>query len=70
MRAQTPERRLAVCRELTKRYEEVVRGTAAELADRFREPPKGEVTLVVAAAAPPWTSAAARAAPSTRNRCT
>jgi len=47
-----PERRLAVCRELTKRYEEVVRGTAAELADRFREPPKGEVTLVVAAAAP------------------
>ena len=47
-----PERRLAVCRELTKRFEEVVRGTAAELADRFREPPKGEVTLVVAAAAP------------------
>ena len=47
-----PERRVAVCRELTKRFEEVVRGTAAELADRFREPPKGEVTLVVAAAAP------------------
>ena len=41
-----------MCRELTKRFEEVVRGTAAELADRFREPPKGEVTLVVAAAAP------------------
>ena len=47
-----PERRLAVCRELTKRFEEVVRGTAAELADRFREPPRGEVTLVLAAAAP------------------
>jgi 16S rRNA (cytidine1402-2'-O)-methyltransferase len=42
-----PERRVAVCRELTKRFEEIVRGTAAELAARFREPVKGEVTLVV-----------------------
>ena len=41
-----PERPVAVCRELTKRYEEVVRGTAAEVAARFPEPPKGEVTLV------------------------
>jgi len=40
-------RRVAVCRELTKRFEEVVRGTAAELAARFSEPPKGEITLVV-----------------------
>jgi 16S rRNA (cytidine1402-2'-O)-methyltransferase len=39
-------RRVAVCRELTKRFEEVVRGTAAELAARFDTPPKGEVTLV------------------------
>ena len=46
-----PERPVAVCRELTKRYEEVVRGTAAQVADRFREPPKGEVTLVIGAAA-------------------
>jgi 16S rRNA (cytidine1402-2'-O)-methyltransferase len=45
-----PERRVAVCRELTKRFEQVVRGTALELAERFREPPKGEVTVVVAAA--------------------
>ena len=37
-----------MCRELTKRFEEVVRGAAAELAERFAEPPKGEVTLVVA----------------------
>ncbi|HYA08114.1 MAG TPA: 16S rRNA (cytidine(1402)-2'-O)-methyltransferase [Gaiellaceae bacterium] len=37
----------AVCRELTKRFEEVARGTAAELAARFAEPPKGEITLVV-----------------------
>ena len=43
-----PDRRLAVCRELTKRFEETVRGTAAELAERFREPVKGEVTVVVA----------------------
>jgi 16S rRNA (cytidine1402-2'-O)-methyltransferase len=42
-----PGRRVAVCRELTKRFEEVARGTAAELAERFTEPPKGEVTLVV-----------------------
>jgi len=41
-------REAAVCRELTKRFEEVARGPAAELADRFAEPPKGEVTFVVA----------------------
>lgn len=41
------DRPAAVCRELTKRFEEVVRGSAAELAERFREPPKGEITLVV-----------------------
>jgi 16S rRNA (cytidine1402-2'-O)-methyltransferase len=43
-----PERPAAVCRELTKRFEEVVRGTVAELALRFSEPPKGEITLVLA----------------------
>jgi len=43
-------RELAVCRELTKRFEEIVRGSAAELAARFAEAPKGEVTLVVGAA--------------------
>jgi 16S rRNA (cytidine1402-2'-O)-methyltransferase len=42
-----PSRRVAVCRELTKRFEEVVRGSASELATRFREAPKGEITLVV-----------------------
>ena len=40
------ERGVAVCRELTKRFEEVVRGTAVELAERFSAPPKGEITLV------------------------
>jgi 16S rRNA (cytidine1402-2'-O)-methyltransferase len=46
-----PERRVAVCRELTKRFEEVVRGTARDVAARFAEPPKGEVTIVVGATA-------------------
>jgi 16S rRNA (cytidine1402-2'-O)-methyltransferase len=46
-----PERRVAVCRELTKRFEEVLRGTAAELADRVLEPPKGEITLVLGSGA-------------------
>ena len=41
-----PERPVAVCRELTKRFEEVVRGAPAELAARFSAAPKGEITLV------------------------
>jgi 16S rRNA (cytidine1402-2'-O)-methyltransferase len=41
-----PQREVVVCRELTKRFEEVVRGSAVQLARRFREPPKGEITLV------------------------
>jgi 16S rRNA (cytidine1402-2'-O)-methyltransferase len=44
-----PERPVAVCRELTKRFEEVVRGTAVEVARRFQEPPRGEITVVVGA---------------------
>ncbi len=42
-----PGRNVAVCRELTKHFEEVVRGSAAELAQRFPQAPKGEITLVV-----------------------
>jgi 16S rRNA (cytidine1402-2'-O)-methyltransferase len=45
-----PDRRAAVCRELTKRFEEVARGTTTELAARFADPPRGEVTIVVAGA--------------------
>lgn len=46
-----PDRPVAVCRELTKLHEEVVRGTAAELADRYAgQAPKGEVALVVGGA--------------------
>jgi 16S rRNA (cytidine1402-2'-O)-methyltransferase len=46
-----PQRPVAVCRELTKQFEQVARGTADELAERFAEPPKGEVTLVLGQAA-------------------
>ena len=45
--AAQPERPVAVCRELTKRFEEVLRGSAGELAERLEEPPKGEITLVL-----------------------
>jgi 16S rRNA (cytidine1402-2'-O)-methyltransferase len=45
--AALPGREVAVCRELTKRFEEVVRGAVEEVAGRFPEPPKGEITLVV-----------------------
>ena len=41
------ERHVAVCRELTKRFEEVVRGRAAWVATQLRQPVKGEITLVV-----------------------
>jgi 16S rRNA (cytidine1402-2'-O)-methyltransferase len=45
--AADPAREVAVCRELTKKFEEVVRGTAAEVSARFDAAPKGEITLVV-----------------------
>ena len=45
------DRAVAVCRELTKLHEEVVRGTAGELAERYAAAePRGEVVLVVAGA--------------------
>jgi len=43
----SPDRDVAVCRELTKLFEEVVRGSALELAERFATAPKGEITLVL-----------------------
>jgi 16S rRNA (cytidine1402-2'-O)-methyltransferase len=42
------ERPVAVCRELTKLHEEIVRGTAAELAARYESAQvKGEIVVVV-----------------------
>ncbi|HZO36180.1 MAG TPA: 16S rRNA (cytidine(1402)-2'-O)-methyltransferase [Solirubrobacteraceae bacterium] len=62
-----PERPVAVCRELTKLHEEVVRGSAGELAERYAsEGPRGEVVLVIGGASlvsrgtPPEAVAAVR----------
>jgi 16S rRNA (cytidine1402-2'-O)-methyltransferase len=48
-----PDRAAAVCRELTKTYEEVRRGPLDELATWAREGVRGEVTVVVAGAPAP-----------------
>jgi 16S rRNA (cytidine1402-2'-O)-methyltransferase len=58
-----PERLVAVCRELTKLHEEVVRGPAREVAERFAEGTRGEVVLVIGPAEEPAQDpAGARAA--------
>ena len=44
-----PNRPAAVCRELTKRFEEVTRGPVSELARRFAAGVKGEIGLVIGA---------------------
>lgn len=42
------ERRGAVCREISKKFEEIARGTLTELASRYAEKePKGEIVLVI-----------------------
>ena len=46
------ERQVAVCRELTKLFEEVRRGTASELVEWAAAGVKGEICIVVAGAAP------------------
>jgi 16S rRNA (cytidine1402-2'-O)-methyltransferase len=46
------QRRAAVCRELTKVHEEVIRGTLAELAEWAADGVLGEVTVVLAGATP------------------
>lgn len=60
-----PTSDVAVCRELTKRYESVIRGTAAVVADRVRAGVRGEVVVVVhrpASADAPVSDAALRRA--------
>jgi 16S rRNA (cytidine1402-2'-O)-methyltransferase len=46
IRAALGERRIAVCRELTKLHEEIFRGTLSEAIEHFAEP-RGEFTLVI-----------------------
>lgn len=45
------DRRIAVCRELTKTFEEIFRGTPSEALAHFLEP-RGEFTIVVDGASP------------------
>ena len=43
-----PDRQLVVARELTKKFEEMLRGTAANLLQHFNaHPPKGEIILLI-----------------------
>jgi len=42
------DRPVAVARELTKKFEEVVRGTAGEVVQRFEQrAPRGEITIII-----------------------
>ena len=52
-----PDRPAALCRELTKTYEEVRRGTLADLVEMAEAGVRGEVTLVVAGATEPVEAA-------------
>lgn len=60
-----PDRPAALCRELTKLHEQILRGSLGELRERFQqERPRGEITLVIAGrpAEPRWPSAEVRQA--------
>ena len=57
------ERAAVVARELTKKFEEVRRGTVRDLARYYEEtPPRGEVVLVIAGASPVTGDGASEAA--------
>lgn len=45
--ARWPDRRMAVCRELTKVHEQVIRGTALEIEAALPNPLRGEIVLVL-----------------------
>jgi 16S rRNA (cytidine1402-2'-O)-methyltransferase len=47
------DRSAAICRELTKTYEEVIRGPLSQLADWAHGEVRGEITVVIAGAQPP-----------------
>ena len=58
-----PDRQIAVCRELTKQYEEIVRGALSDVREQYeREEPRGEITLVIGGSdwASEWDEASVR----------
>lgn len=46
------ERRIALCRELTKLHEQTLRGTVREVREELSRPARGEITVVVEGRAP------------------
>lgn len=51
--AHDPDRQIALCREMTKKFEEVLRGRSQDLFEELqRRPRKGEYTVVLAAPPP------------------
>ncbi len=47
------DRRVAVCRELTKKFEDIERGSISEIMERMKfQPPRGEYTIVIEGTAP------------------
>ena len=60
------DRQIAVAREMTKLFEQVIRGTVSEVMAHFcQEPPRGEITLVIGGAPegeqPAWAEERVRA---------
>jgi 16S rRNA (cytidine1402-2'-O)-methyltransferase len=41
------DRRIALCRELTKMHEQTIRGTVAEVRSTLSDPTRGEITVVI-----------------------
>ncbi len=46
-RALGADRRIALCRELTKMHEQTIRGTVAEVRSELSDPARGEITIVI-----------------------
>lgn len=68
MNAFGPNRRMALCRELTKNFEQIRRGTIAEIRQSIiDEPPRGEMVLVIEGASDNEAIAAAPSSLSTED---
>ncbi|MEM9270939.1 MAG: ribosomal RNA small subunit methyltransferase I, partial [Pseudomonadota bacterium] len=55
-RSHGADRPMALCRELTKKFETVLRGSVAEVSEALTQAPKGELVLVLGGApSAPWS---------------